>query len=168
MIELPAAVPPPSGTGGERAVLEGFLEQYRTIVVRKAAGLDEEPSRRRLVGSLTTVAGLVKHLRWVEQAWFVEVLEGNPRPDWRDTDPDWQFRLGPDDNLTALISDYQAACERSRRIAVTHDLDDTGTHPRLGVVSLRWIYAHMIEELARHGGQLDILREQLDGEVGFD
>ena len=35
-------------------------------------------------------------------------------------------------------------------------------------VSLRWIYVHMIQETARHTGQLDILREQLDGAAGFD
>jgi hypothetical protein len=27
---------------------------------------------------------------------------------------------------------------------------------------------HMIEETARHTGQIDILREQLDGATGFD
>jgi len=32
----------------------------------------------------------------------------------------------------------------------------------MGQVSLRWIYLHMIEETARHAGQLDILREQID------
>jgi Protein of unknown function (DUF664) len=35
-------------------------------------------------------------------------------------------------------------------------------------VSLRWIYVHMIEESARHGGHADILREQTDGATGFD
>ena len=43
------------------------------------------------------------------------------------------------------------------------------SHGRLKTtVSLRWIYVHMIEETARHTGQLDILREQLDGTTGFD
>lgn len=41
-------------------------------------------------------------------------------------------------------------------------------HPRLGRVSLRWIYVHMIEESARHAGHADILREQTDGATGFD
>ncbi|QDP98371.1 DinB family protein [Microlunatus elymi] len=165
---IPEALPAPNGTDPERAVLEGFLEQYRAIAVRKAAGLDEAAARRRLVDSPTTVAGLIKHLRWVEEAWFVEVLQGRPRPQWRDVDPDWQFRLEDDDQLGNLIAEFQQACQRSRLIAAEHDLDDTGSHPRLGVVSLRWIYAHMIEEIARHAGQLDILREQLDGVVGFD
>ena len=34
-------------------------------------------------------------------------------------------------------------------------------------MSVRWILAHMIEELARHAGHADILREQLGGEPTY-
>jgi hypothetical protein len=34
-------------------------------------------------------------------------------------------------------------------------------------VSLRWIYVHMIEEYARHNGHTDLLREMVDGAVGW-
>ena len=34
-------------------------------------------------------------------------------------------------------------------------------------VSLRWIYVHMIEEYARHNGHADLLRELVDGTVGW-
>jgi hypothetical protein len=49
-------------TGSEREVLETFLDLYRAVVRRKLAGVDEEQSRRRLVPSLTTLAGIAKHL----------------------------------------------------------------------------------------------------------
>ena len=39
-------------------------------------------------------------------------------------------------------------------------------HDVFGVVSLRWILVHMIEETARHCGHLDILRELTDGRTG--
>ena len=46
------------------------------------------------------------------------------------------------------------------------DLDGTGR--RSGEpCSLRWIYNHMIEEYARHNGHADLLRELLDGAVGW-
>lgn len=32
--------------------------------------------------------------------------------------------------------------------------------------SLRWIYAHMIEEYARHNGHADLIRERIDGFTG--
>jgi hypothetical protein len=53
-------------------------------------------------------------------------------------------------------------------VAARFTLDDTVPNPRLGRVSLRWIYVHMIEETARHAGHADILREQTDGATGFD
>ena len=33
-------------------------------------------------------------------------------------------------------------------------------------VTLRWIIVHLIEELARHAGHADILRELIDGDTG--
>ena len=33
-------------------------------------------------------------------------------------------------------------------------------------ITLRWIAVHLIEELARHAGHADILRELLDGDTG--
>src|SRR6266540_2924662 len=40
------------------------------------------------------------------------------------------------------------------------------TSPHYGVVSLRWILVHMLEETARHAGHLDLMREQIDGKTG--
>lgn len=31
----------------------------------------------------------------------------------------------------------------------------------------RWILGHMVEEVARHVGHLDLLREMLDGRTGY-
>ena len=33
--------------------------------------------------------------------------------------------------------------------------------------SLRWMMLHMLEETARHAGQLDTVRELLDGRKGY-
>jgi hypothetical protein len=67
-----------------------------------------------------------------------------------------------------LIADYERACAHSRLVAARFALEDTAPMPRVGRVSLRWIYIHMIEETARHAGHADILREQTDGATGFD
>ena len=34
------------------------------------------------------------------------------------------------------------------------------------VISLRWVFVHMIEEYARHNGHADLLRECIDGVTG--
>ena len=61
-------------SAGERAVLETFLDLYRDAIVRKVRGVSDDDARLRLVGSATTLGGIVQHLRWVELEWFQRVL----------------------------------------------------------------------------------------------
>ena len=153
---------------GERTTLESFLDDYRDIVVRKVSGLSDTDARRTLVASSTTVGGLIKHLRWAEYGWFDQLLQERSNDNRRTHDRSWEFEFLPEESLPTLITEYQTQCEESRRIAARYPLDHVVRHRRFGTVSLRWIYVHMIEETARHTGQLDILREQLDGATGFD
>ena len=153
--------------GGERDVLEAFLDLYRDIVVRKVTGLSADAARRRLVPSGTTLAGLVRHLTSVEREWFHGVLDQRP-PSEVGVHADDGWGVDPSDDVDDLAAEYRRTCAESRRIAGRFALDDTVPMPRLGRVSLRWIYVHMIEETARHAGHADILREQIDGATGFD
>jgi hypothetical protein len=133
-------------SAGERAVLETFLDLYRDAIIRKVRGVSDEAARLRLVGSATTLGGIVKHLHWVELEWFQRVLARR--------------------SVEHLLAGYEAACATSRATAAAHALDDVAPHFRRGEVSLRWIYVHMIEETARHAGHADILRELIDGTTG--
>lgn len=155
-------------TGCERAVLEAFLDLYRGIVVNKVAGLSMVAANRRLVPSATTLAGIVCHLASVEREWFQAILAQRPpaAAGVRTADDGWG--AASEQSIDGLVADYQRACADSRRVAGSLSLDDTVPHPRLGQVSLRWVYVHMIEETARHAGHADILREQTDGSTGFD
>jgi uncharacterized damage-inducible protein DinB len=153
---------------GERATLEAFLDDYRDIVARKASGLSDADARRALVTSPTTVGGLIKHLRWAEYGWFEQLLQQRSNNNRRAHERSWEFEFLPEESLPTLLTEYQSQCDESRRIAARYPLDHVVPHHRFGTVSLRWIYVHMIEETARHTGQLDILREQLDGATGFD
>jgi hypothetical protein len=134
---------------GERTTLESFLDDYRDIVVRKVSGLSDTDARR-------------------EYGWFDQLLQERSNDNRRTHDRSWEFEFLPEESLPTLITEYQTQCEESRRIAARYPLDHVVRHRRFGTVSLRWIYVHMIEETARHTGQLDILREQLDGATGFD
>jgi uncharacterized damage-inducible protein DinB len=157
-------------TGTEREILEAFLEFHRSVVKRKLIGLSEEDARRSLVPSLTTLAGLVKHLSAVERSWFQRTL-AQRHPDAIEGDAkgaDNTWVVGDDESIEDLIAEYDGACSESRTVAAELELEDSVPHRRLGRVSLRWVYVHMIEETARHAGHADILREQIDGAVGVD
>jgi uncharacterized damage-inducible protein DinB len=149
-------------TAAERPMLEKWLDVQRDTVVDKIASLSEEDIRRRLVPSLTTVGGVVKHLRWVETGWFHQLLGVRSGDSRRTHARDWEFTVQPDDTGASLVAEYRDACARSREAVAAYSLDDEVAHHSLGSVSVRWIYVHLIEETARHAGQLDILREQLE------
>lgn len=155
-------------TGDERAVLEAFLDLHRGVLLRKLRGLSDADAARRLVPSLTTVAGLVRHLTLVERNWFVCLLAPGPDDEYLTSEEDAlaSFTLREEDTVERLAEAYEDACARSREVAARFDLDHVVPHPQLGEVSLRWILVHMVEETARHVGHADILRELTDGETG--
>ena len=155
-------------TAGEREVLEAFLDSHRQVAVDKLRGLSESDARRRLVPSLTTPIGLVKHLAGVERNWFQHILAGRPRDeiagDARGGDASWQIE--DSETVAGIIAAFEEACAESRRIAAGLPLDHVVSREDVDDVSLRWIYVHLIREHARHGGHADILREQIDGVAG--
>lgn len=166
---LPSRPDPAYGLA-ERPMLEQFLDFHRATVHLKVAGLSEADAWRRFVPSLTSAAGIVKHLRYVEQSWFRTRLAGEPGlpVPWTDDNPDADFEQAEGDTLDGLLRAYAEQCERSRDVAAGMKLDDTAKAPgRDGrYTSLRWVLVHMIEETARHNGHLDLVREMIDGQTG--
>jgi hypothetical protein len=159
----------PDYTASERKTLVDLLAGNRAEILELLDGLTEEEARRSLVPSLTTLLGLVKHAAFAEQVWFHVTLPGRTRAELGVPDDiDDSFRLAPDDTIASVSENFRRVCAESDRVAFDNDLDDTGTHPRRGPVSLRWMYVHMIEELARHAGHGDILREQIVAARGND
>lgn len=148
--------------GSEREQLEAFLEDNRSEMAETLDGLTEEQARRSLVPSLTTVAGLVKHAAAVERLWFQVSLLGRTRAELGlPEDTDDTFRLAAGDSVASIAADFAAACAESRAAASGYGLEDLVLHNRRGPLTLRWVYVHMTEELARHAGHADILREQI-------
>lgn len=156
----------------ERTILTTFLDYARDTVHAKCAGLSDEDARRApLRGSpLTTIAGLVSHLRWVEYHWLeVTLLGGADHHPSTDDDPDREMRIALDIPLAELLDDYRSACARHRELVAGLDLDTLSRgrlHWRSEPLTLRWILFHLVEETARHNGHIDILREMADGVTG--
>ena len=85
-----------------RAHTTGFLEFHRATLAWKCDGLDADGLRRTVGASSMTLGGLLKHLTYVEESWFVDTFLGRPMaPPW-DTidwsaDRDWDWRSAADD-----------------------------------------------------------------------
>ena len=154
----------------ERAMLEGWLEFHRTTLVLKCEGLDHAARTARPIGtSKLSLHGLVRHMAEVERNWFQRVLEcdGDASPIWYDPNVEDSELVPLDDaDWDADLAAWEAECAASRAAADGRGLDDTGIR-RAEPCSLRWIYVHMIEEYARHNGHADLIRELIDGRVGW-
>jgi uncharacterized damage-inducible protein DinB len=155
----------------ERTILTTYLEYARATVRAKCEGLSDEHARRAPLATspLTTIAGLVNHLRWVEYSWIEVVLLGREsQGPWTDEDPDREMRIAREVPLAQLLDEYDAQSARYRDLIASLDLNtpaerplSTGDH-----ATLRWILLHLVEETARHNGHIDILREMADGVTG--
>jgi hypothetical protein len=148
--------------GTEREQLEAFLYDNRQELVAILDGLTEEQARRRLVPSITSPLAILKHGVFVEKVWFHASLAGRTRAELglpEDAHDSWALSDG--DTIESVLADYRAAWAEADASAAAYTLDDLAVHNRRGPLTLRWIYLHMIEELARHAGHGDILREQI-------
>ncbi|TQL69760.1 putative damage-inducible protein DinB [Nocardioides albertanoniae] len=149
------------GQAGERELLETMVDIQRDQITGILEDLDDQEARRKLVPSLTTPLGLVRHATFVEKVWFHSRVAGVSRAEIGLPDTvEESFVLDADDTIESIRAAFVAACERSREIAAGHELGEEFDW-RGQSVSLRFIYAHMIQELAHHAGHGDILVEQL-------
>jgi hypothetical protein len=160
----------PAGTATAESVLndslkvqfETFIDDHRVSLRECLDGLTEEQARRSLVTSRTTLLGLVKHATFVEKVWFDEAVTGRSRTEIGiPATPDESFLLTGDDSIDTVCRAHREACQAARRATAGLQLNDMVTGNRRGPLPLRWVYLHVLRELAQHCGHADILREQI-------
>jgi Protein of unknown function (DUF664) len=106
--------PVPRVDSGELDTALAFLSFARHCVLKKAGGLSEEQLRRVLVGSGTSVLGLIQHLAETERFWFGHHLAGGA---WDD---------GQEDGMTVpagrAAADVLATTGRQSRTATARSV----------------------------------------------
>jgi len=145
---------------GEREILRAAWQFQRDSLVRKVTGVSEADARRSPVGSGTTLLWLVQHTCYAERIWVRARFAAEEIAVAGDT--------VPSATLPEAVAVYEAEWTLVDAIVEAHDLDEAMPNPNGGdtPVTLRWIVVHLIEEVARHAGHADILRELLDGDTG--
>ena len=145
-----------------QAQLEAFLAEHRAALRSCLDGLTEEQARRSLVSSRTTLLGLVKHATFVEKVWFDEAINCRSRAEIGiPSRSEESFILDDEDTIATVQQAHWVACQSSRRATASLGLNDILRGTRWGPLPLRWVYFHVLRELAQHCGHADILREQL-------
>lgn len=150
----------------ERELLLGYLERQRELVFWKLDGLDDALARSVATPTGMTIAGIVRHLENVERGWWRRHFAGltpadGVQLDW-DDDPDCGMPV-PAEPLAEVLASYRAEIARCDAVIASAGLDEvavTRDH------TLRWILVHLIEEISRHVGHLDVLAERADGRAG--
>ena len=156
----------PAPVGDERTTLMGALQRLRDLVAWKVRDASGETLRSAATASGLTIPGVIRHLENVERWWFRDIFAGEPdlAYDWTDEEPDGEFRPPEDVPVPALLAAYAEGSARCDAVILGASSLDQVSATR--GYSLRWILVHLIQETARHLGQIDLLREIADGEVG--
>ncbi|MFT2017786.1 DinB family protein [Streptomyces sp. 796.1] len=165
---------PPRSLTDQRALLDGYLDYYRDALRRKIDGLGEQELRSSRLPSGWTPLELVKHLTHVELRWFVWGFCGTtmtPERAWGDRGPADRWHVADDESVAQVLAEHRRQCARSREIAAGIPAERRAS---LGgrftteeeAPTLGWTLFHVLQEYARHVGQLDVVRELADGQVG--
>lgn len=166
----------------ERELLAGFLRQQQDAFRNAAFGLTDEQAGTRVARSALTVGSLVKHAAGVQYGWRLRIESAPEPPTYPMTFEEArrvfeeEHQWLPGDTLAAAIERLDAESEATLAAIRSADLDaavpvphDAPWFPRdVERWSVRWVVLHLIEELARHAGHADLIREGIDGATMYE
>ncbi len=177
---MAAHVPP---VADERENLIAYVDQQRDAFASVSYGLTEEQIRLAPTAGTLSIGGLIKHVTTCERGWTERMAAAPAAP----APPDeslgkraqaWgeDFRVTDDDTLESLLSALSAQGEVTREVLRRVDLAAAVPVPRdapwfpkdVEAWSVRWVAGHLVEELARHAGHADIIRESIDGATMYE
>lgn len=173
---MPGQVPPKTD---ERELLLAYVAQQREGLRNAAHGLSDEQARRRSTVSALSIGGLIKHAADVETSWIDLVLQESGQGGDHDPESSYEagFKLGPGESLTGVLAHLDAVAARTEAaIAGIADLGQAVPVPKgvpwfpddVEAWSVRWVLLHLVEELARHAGHADVIRESIDGATMYE
>ena len=164
----------PPSVETEREALIVYLVQQREGLKYAAYGLSDEQIRLKPSASALSVGGLIKHAALTERGW-IQIMLGRPEESEEDAYQD-SFALVEHETLDSLIADFDQVARETEE--AVNSLDDLGTKVQLPSApwypenregySARWVLLHVVEELARHAGHADIIREHIDGATMYE
>ena len=154
--------------------ITSYVEQQLDAIRASVIGLTDEQARLRPCRSALSIGGLIKHATYCMRG-ATQRLSGDGEP--RQIDEalfaayEASFALTDEETATGALAEFDAArVQYVDALATTDPSAPTveGAAPWFGIyderkANGRYYLVHQIEELARHAGHADIIREQIDG-----
>jgi hypothetical protein len=177
---MPAIAPP---VADERSALREYLAYHQSAYFAVSYGLTDEQARSAPSASALSIGGLIKHATGMQLNWMARVAAAPHAPprDGRTFEEIADGRANehvmlPDETLDGLLSAFKSQNAESLRLVETADLDAPVPVPHhipwfpkdIDAWSVRWVILHVINELARHAGHADIVRESIDGATLYE
>lgn len=177
---MPALAPP---VADERSALREYMAFHQSAYFAVSYGLTDEQARSTPSVSALSIGGLIKHATAMQHTWMARVAAapGEPPKDPRPFDViarefSDQHVMRPDETLAGLLKALESQNAESLRLVAAADLDAVVPVPQdipwfpknLPAWSVRWVILHVINELARHAGHADIVRETIDGATMYE
>jgi predicted enzyme related to lactoylglutathione lyase/uncharacterized damage-inducible protein DinB len=166
---MPLHVPP---VANETDAIHAFLGQSQDAFRALLHGLTPRQASVAPSASTLSLGGLVKHVTAVQRTWLASAEAAPDLPaDTGGADDYFEaFTFRETDSLKDLLAAFDdvsaAVLDAVRRL----DLDaavpvpDAPWFPKdVEAWSVRWVWWHLVEELTRHAGHGDIVRETVDG-----
>lgn len=177
---MPALAAP---VADERSALREYLDMQQRAFFAVSHGLTDEQARATPTTSALSIGGLVKHAAGVQRGWMERARHApdfpppDPRPReeimaaYRD-----EYVMRADETLAELLAALERQNAETLRLLDELDLDtpvpvphEVPWFPRdVEHWSVRWVFHHLIGELARHAGHADIIRESIDGATMYE
>lgn len=164
----------------EATGLAEYVDQQLEALRATAFGLTEEQARMRPTRSALSIGGILKHVTFVIRPPAatdgVTIAEGGEIPKesfaaFMDT-----FVLREEETLVgtlAVLDERRPWFVERIRSADEDARVPIGPAPWIGrmhteTAAQRFLHVHLVEELARHAGHADIIREQIDGATSLE
>jgi hypothetical protein len=162
----------------ERELLLAYIAQQRDGIRNAAYGLTDEQARLTPAASALSIGGLVKHVTAMERTWTDMITQRRADTSQAEQEASYgeDFRVGPDESLADLLAKNEEVAAETAAIVRSVDLDQPVPVPKgvpwfpndVDAWSVRWVLLHLVEEIARHAGHADIVRESIDGATMFE
>lgn len=156
----------------EATTIVRYADQQLAALRASLLGLTEEQARSRPCRSALSPAGLVKHVARVMSRTVETLSPGTGAAAELDfAGHEASFVLTDDETAAEVRARFEAVRPAYLAALASADPDARVTAPPApwdGIdderpVRLRFLLLHQVEELARHAGHADIVREQIDG-----